>query len=445
MANWLSFPPLLREMHQLREQGVLRLTAQALLVGMGAGAVIGLFRLLYDTASRGTAALLHSGLLHTLPAGLLVFCLLAVMALVSGWIVRAEPLLSGSGIPQVELALRGHLSLRRWFRLLAGKFIGTWICLAGGLAVGREGPSIMMGATAGCGVARLCHADPASPRFIIGGSVAGMTAAFNAPLAGMLFAFEEMRVILSAPLLLFTACAALSAWLVVHVLFGFGLVYPFSKLAPLAPMQHWILLPFGAVIGMLGAAYNAGLVGATLFWDRQRFPGPLTRPLLPFLCAGMLLYWYPDVLAGSGLSLEQMELGAAGMKALLFLLAVKVLFAILSFSSGVSGGLLMPMLGIGGIAGACAGTLAINCGLLAPNQLGTLLTVGMGALFGATVRAPLTGAALVLEMTGAWTSAPAMLLTVFAATFTANRLHAAPVYDSLKIRILNRKRRARRA
>ena len=442
MANRHLFPPLLHEISALREQGVLRLAAQALLVGAGAGAVIGLFRLWYVVTSREIVAFLQGRDLHSLPTGLLVFGGLLLMALISGWIVRKEPLLSGSGIPQVELTLRGHLPLP-WLRLLIGKFIGTWICLTGGLSIGREGPSIQMGAAAGCGVGRLFHADPHAPRFIIGGSVAGMTAAFSAPLAGMLFAFEEMRVILSVPLVLFTACAALASWAMVHLVFGFGLVFPFTCLTPLSWEQHALLIPLGAGIGLLGAAYNGGLMGATLFWDRQRVLGPLTKPLIPFLCAGLLLYGYPQVLVGFGISTESLELGGVAFGALGVLLAVKILFSIISFSSGVSGGLLMPMLGIGGIAGAFAGTFALQHGLLDAHQLGTVLAVSMGALFGATVRAPLTGAALVLEMTGAWTSAPAMILTVFCATFTANRLYSAPIYESLKVRILKKKWRAR--
>ncbi len=444
MANRPLVSPLIHEMQALREQGVLRLTAQALLIGACTGVVIGLFRLWYLITNREIVAFVQGRDLQSLPVGLLIFSVLLVLALVSGWLVRTEPLLSGSGIPQVELTLRGRLSMP-WLRLLIGKFIGTWICLAGGLSVGREGPSIQMGAAAGCGVGQLFNEDPLSPRFPIGGSVAGMTAAFGAPLAGMFFAFEEMHVILSTPLVLFTAGAALSSWFVVDVLFGFGLVFPLTTLTPLSLTQHLFLIPLGIGIGCLGAAYNAGLLGATYFMDRQRMLGSLTKPLIPFLCAGLLLYVYPQVLVGFGIGMEELEQGGSLLETLVLLLGIKILFSIVSFSSGVAGGLLMPMLSIGGITGAVLGTLALAQGWLEPAQLGTLLTLSMGALFGATVRAPLTGAALVLEMTGAWSSAPAMLITVFCATFTASKLRSAPIYDSLKVRILQKQRRARQA
>jgi H+/Cl- antiporter ClcA len=438
-----SLPPLLREMQALRSMGFYSLVAQALIVGAGTGLVIGLFRWLYTHIN---AFIVHSLSLHnlySLPWICGLFATLTLLALISGWIVTKEPLLSGSGIPQVELTVRGHLPLP-WLRLLLGKFVGTLLCLSGGLSVGREGPSIQMGAAVGCGVGSLWFGkESVLPRFLIAGSAAGMTAAFGAPCAGLLFAFEEMKTVLTVPLLLFTACAAGAAFMVIHLLFGFGLVYPFAHLAPLAWQQYPLLLVWAAIVGFIGAGYNGALMGGLFFWDKQKLFSSRTRPLIPFVCSGLLLYTYPQVLVGFGISIESLEHGTMLLGSLLVLLGVKILFSILSFSSGVSGGLLMPMLSIGAMAGACASALALPFGLIQADQLGTVLTLSMGALFAATVRAPLTGGMLVLEMTGAWSTAPAMLVAVYTATFVANHLHSAPIYDSIKVRLLKRTRLAR--
>ena len=438
-----SLPPLLQDMQALGVMGFYSLVAQALIVGAGTGLVIGLFRWLYTHISAFIVSSIQGHDLYSLSFTLGLGLALVLLALISGWIVHKEPLLGGSGIPQVELTLRGHLPLP-WLRLLLGKFVGTLICLSGGLSVGREGPSIQMGAAVGCGVGALWFGkNSVMPRFLIAGSAAGMTAAFGAPCAGLLFAFEEMKTVITVPLLLFTACAAGAAYIVIESLFGFGLVYPFAHLAPLAWQQYPSLLVWAAAIGLLGALYNAGIMGAFLLWDKQKIFSSLSRPLVPFLCSGLLLYAYPQVLVGFGVSVDNLEQGGLALAALGLLLLIKIAFSILSFSSGVSGGLLMPMLSIGAMAGALMGTFALGQGLVQADQLGTLITLSMGALFAATVRAPLTGGVLVLEMTGAWSCAPAMLVAVYTATFVANHLHSAPIYDAIKVRLLKRTRLAR--
>ena len=430
-------------MQNLRNEGVTRLAVQAAFVGGGSGAVIGTFRLLYDTGNaRIVEALRHAP--HTPATAFIVFGSLILLALAVGWLVRKEPLISGSGIPQMELALAGQIPFP-WLRIVVCKFAGTLMSLSGGLSVGREGPSIQMGAAVGCGFGQLFHRISSSrtgsaPRFLIAGSVAGLTAAFGAPVAGMLFAFEQIKVIISVPLILFTSISAVSAYFVANVLFGFGLSFPFANILSLDWIQLWIALPLGVGTGILGAAYNTGLLLVTRLHDRQKIlPAPL-KPLIPFLLAGMLLYVYPQVLIGVGISTSDLAglspNGQLALASLLFLLFVKVIFSILSFASGVPGGLLMPMLAIGSMVGAVSGTLLIHAQLSAAAQLPAFLMLGMACLFAGTVRAPLTGAALVAEMSGAFQCLPEMLLVALIATFTANFLGSPPIYNSLKDRVL---------
>ena len=204
--------------------------------------------------------------------------------------VKKTPLISGSGIPQVELAIRGKIPMP-WARVLVNKFAGTLLSLIGGLSVGREGPSIQMGAAVGCGVGHLWHCNPDQvPRYLIGGSVAGLTAAFGAPMAGILFAFEEVKTIISVPMALFVATAAAAAWVVVNSIFGFGLVFPFADIAGLTLTQSWMVIIIGFGMGLFGALYNIALLSVTRLYDRQRLlPIPM-KPILPFMASGLLLY-----------------------------------------------------------------------------------------------------------------------------------------------------------
>ena len=430
--------------HSTSAKSVLPMLAmRGLATGLCAGCVVGLLRLSHDRAAARVALWLEEWreVWWTVP---IWFGVLVALAVILRRIVREEPLISGSGIPQTELALAGRLSFT-WWRVLLAKFLGSWLALFGGLALGREGPSIQMGAAVGCGFGRifqkLTGEDPGhAPRFLIAGSVAGLAAAFGAPFAGMLFAFEEVKTIVTVPLLLFTGVASFSAWFVITILFGFGLVFPFSSIPSLDWGQMWLPVLFGVGTGLFSARYNTALLRVTEFHDHQKLvPAPL-KPLLPFLLSGVLLYVYPQVLVGLGYSTADLggltPNGPLLLGSVALLLYDKIIYSILRFASGVPGGLLMPMLAIGSMVGAVGGTLLIGNGFSAEPQLPAYLVLGMAGLFSGTVRAPLTGTALVAEMSGAFQSLPEMAIVAFISTVVANGVGSPPVYDSLKRRIL---------
>ena len=249
---------------------------------------------------------------------------------------------------------------------------------------------------------------------------------------------------MTVPLLLFTGVASFSAWFVVTILFGFGLVFPFASIPSLNWGQIWIPALLGVGTGLFSALYNAALIRVTELHDRQKLiPAPL-KPLLPFLLSGVMLYAYPQVLVGIGYSTADLggltPNGPLLLGPVALLLCVKIIFSILSFASGVPGGLLMPMLAIGSMVGAVGGTLLIGNGFSAEPQLPAYLVLGMAGLFSGTVRAPLTGAALLVEMTGSLHNAPAIIVTGYLAALTANCLESPPVYDSLKQRAVDQEK-----
>lgn len=434
-------PASLREAQALGALGAGTLCLQALLTGVAAGAVIGLFRWLYDVIRQASLSWLHLVDGYSPFSWLIIAACLALLAALAYALLRYEPLISGSGIPQVELMAAGQLPPMRWHRVLWTKFVGTLAALTAGLSVGREGPCIQMGACVGAGVGSLWHApDDLRPRFLIGGSVAGLTAAFGAPLAGMFFAFEEMRSRLAVPLLLFTSLAALGAWAALQ-LFGFGLVFPFAAWRNLELKLYWIVLLMGVLAGLLGLLYNMVLIRLTLWQDSLRGLPPWLRAAIPFAVSGLLLWQWPALVGGVGidtLTLASPDLLAGGLTLLLPLLLGKIAYSGISFASGIAGGLLMPMLLTGSLLGACVAAPLLQQGIILPDQVPVLLVLGMGSLFAATVRAPLTGAALVMEMAGCFSAAPAIIPAALLAALLASRLGGIPVYDSLKLRILRR-------
>ena len=238
-----SLAPMLRELNELGQLGLPRFLVQALATGAFSGLIIGLFRIAYTTVSSFLCVFVSAASFSTPLPIILLFCILFCASFLSYCLLLFEPLISGSGIPQVELMLAGKLPLMRWGRVLFAKFLGTLVSLSSGLSLGREGPCIQMGAAAGLGCGFLFRVTEQGGvgRFLVGGACAGMTAAFGAPLAGLLFAFEEMKMVLRLPLFLFCALASFSAFIVVHSCLGLGLVFPFLHTSPLALGQLWLL------------------------------------------------------------------------------------------------------------------------------------------------------------------------------------------------------------
>ena len=168
------------------------LTGEGFLVGLIAGLVVLLYRVLLEFAGKWMNLILQYGRENPVIAGGW-FLLLAVMACIVGKLVKWEPMISGSGIPQVEGEMMGKLT-QRWWRILPAKFLGGFLSLLAGLSLGREGPSIQIGAMAGKAVSKVLDRGKTEEKYLLTcGASAGLAAAFHAPLAGVMFSLEEIH------------------------------------------------------------------------------------------------------------------------------------------------------------------------------------------------------------------------------------------------------------
>ena len=157
------------------------------------------------------------------------FLILMVLAWIVGRLVKWEPMISGSGIPQVEGEVSGRLS-QNWKRVLPAKFAGGFLCMLGGLSLGREGPSIQLGAMAGQGISRALGRGKREEKFLMTcGASAGLSAAFHAPLAGMMFAVEEIHKTFSIPILLPVMTASVTADYIASHILGLDPVFHFQS------------------------------------------------------------------------------------------------------------------------------------------------------------------------------------------------------------------------
>lgn len=414
------------------------LIGEGLLVGGIGGFVVVLYRMALDVAGDWLDEILaYAGQTPWRMAGW--FLVLGALAWLVSRLVSWEPLISGSGIPQLEGEMAGKLE-QKWYRVLPAKFLGGFLCLLGGLALGREGPSIQLGAMAGKGISRGLDRGKTEEKFLLTcGAGAGLSAAFHAPLAGVMFSLEEVHKNFSVSALLSVMTASLTADFLATAVLGTDSIFQFTITRELPVHFYWMVLGLGVVLGVLGAFYNWFTLKVQSLYDRATFLNSTGRILVPFFCAGVLGFTAPELL-GSGhdliekLTSVDMLLGTA-----VFLLVGRFLFSAVSFGSGAPGGIFFPLLVLGGYMGGIFAMAGIRLWGLDPVFLNNFVLLAMAGYFAAVVRAPLTGIILIFEMTGTLTQMLSLSVVSIVAYVTATLLGSRPIYESLLDRLLLRR------
>lgn len=359
-----------------------------------------------------------------------------------GWLVlRFSPDSPGSGIPHLKGVLL-HVRSMRWKSLLPVKFLGGAVGIGAGLSLGREGPTVQMGAAIGQAVADLLRVPSrAVPQLLSCGAGAGLAAAFNAPLAGFLFVIEELHRELSARTFAGALVAALAADIVARALGGdlpsFAIRgYP---AVPLAALPAAVLI--GVVGGGLGVLFNRSLLRSAASTLNLRSIPRWVQPGIACAICGLVAWWLPEAVGGGHTTAERLLSGqlAWGAGLLLLLLIAKFALTMISYASGAPGGIFAPMLLLGAVAGAVIGKgLAHLFPALQPHTTAFAI-LGMAALFTGSVRAPLTGIVLIIEMTGNYQQLLALGVACLIADLTAGALRDTPIYESLLEADLHRK------
>ena len=414
------------------------LIGEGLLVGGIGGFVVVLYRMALDVAGDWLDGILaYAGQTPWRMAGW--FLVLGALAWLVSRLVSWEPLISGSGIPQLEGEMAGKLE-QKWYRVLPAKFLGGFLCLLGGLALGREGPSIQLGAMAGKGISRGLDRGKTEEKFLLTcGAGAGLSAAFHAPLAGVMFSLEEVHKNFSVSALLSVMTASLTADFLATAVLGTDSIFQFTITRELPVHFYWMVLGLGVILGVLGAFYNWFTLKVQSLYDRATFLNSTGKILIPFFCAGVLGFTAPELL-GSGhdliekLTSVDMLLGTA-----VFLLVGRFLFSAVSFGSGAPGGIFFPLLVLGGYMGGIFAMAGIRLWGLDPVFLNNFVLLAMAGYFAAVVRAPLTGIILIFEMTGTLTQMLSLSVVSIVAYVTATLLGSRPIYESLLDRLLLRR------
>ena len=422
---------------------------RAAIVGFLAGSLAVAFQLVLREAEGLRDQVLEYGKsLHSFGLPLFIlYC--STLGAIAGWLtVRFSPEATGSGIPHTKAVLL-HLRALPWRRVLPVKFIGGVLAIGAGFSLGREGPTVQLGAAIGAAVGSMLKVPRRAMAHLIScGAGAGLSAAFNAPLAGFIFVIEELRRELS-PLTYGTALiAAVSADIVARALVGSSPSFEIRNF-PSLPLSS---LPFVVVIGLV-CGFAGVLFCRLLIFSLEQVPK--LRDRLPrWGRAGLIgavvaiIGWHLPEMLGPGHHTVEGLLKAEfknldpGILFLLSLFAVKFLLTILCFCSGLPGGIFAPLLAHGAFLGMAVGILSHRIAPDFAGEPGVMGIVGMAAYFSAIVRAPLTAVVLIVEMTANYDLLFMLLTASMISYLVAEWVGEKPVYLSLME--LNLKRRGPR-
>ncbi len=417
--------------------GALLICCTAIVAGVVIGFVGGAFRWCLEMADHLRIDLVEWARLLPGPGWLVPVAAAATGATLAALIVQKMPVAAGSGIQHVEAVFRGE-ARPPLLRLLAAKFVGGVLGIGSGLVLGREGPTVHMGAAIGAEAARRVRLPDSEIRMMqtaLGG--AGLAVAFNAPLGGSLFTLEEVTRSFRVKTVLATIFAAVTAVACSRFVLGNHPDFFVERIH--APALSWLPLfvAFGLLTGVLGAVYNVLVLWFHDQVGRVRRIPKVAKATIIGAIIGLAMFVYP-LAVGGGDTLTQLILGGHRivLPVVVGYLLVRFVAGPLSYSTGVPGGLFAPLLAVG----ALWGLLFVGVfNTVWPENETTLAIpmalVGMAAFFGATVRAPVTGIVLVIEMTATTSVAVPMMAATAAAVLAANAVGSSPIYDSLRERM----------
>jgi H+/Cl- antiporter ClcA len=365
---------------------------------------------------------------------------LAAVGLFLGWAAKSRPMIKGSGIPQVKGALTREMTMS-WIPELPMKFITGILGIGAGLSLGREGPSIQIGAYVGQGVLSVARRPHHERKILItSASAAGLAAAFNAPLAGVLFVLEELQCSFSALSITCAMGASMAADFVAGTFFGLHPAFDFKSVTVLPLRAVPLVIILGVLCGLSSGLFKLALYLFQDIYERLKIP-QIIRPVFPLLLSVPVGFFLFDISGGGHGLIESLARDHRSLGIVLFLFAAKILFSAVSYGSGTSGGIFLPLLATGALVGNALGLVLASLGYVTEDQILNFIVLGMAAFFTGVVQAPVTGMILILEMSGNFNHLGSLVLVCLTAFVTTQIVHSRPVYTVLMQRMLKQKMR----
>jgi CIC family chloride channel protein len=346
---------------------------------------------------------------------------------------RYFPDARGSGVPQTKAALYARGG-RITIRTVIGKFFCTSATLASGIPLGREGPSVQVGAGIASVIGRRLGLRPEKVKALLPvGAAAAIAAAFNTPLAAVLFALEEIVGDLHAPVLGSVVLASATSWMVLRLLLGNHPLFKVPEYQLVNPLEFGIYAILGVAGGLVSVSFTKLLLGMRARF--LRFPNKTVwfQPVAGGILVGLIGLFVPQVLGvGYGYVGDVLN-GRMALNLMVLLLVLKLITVTTSYASGNAGGIFGPALFIGAMLGGTVGTAAHHFLPAYTATAGAYALVGMGAVFAGIVRAPMTSVLMIFEMTQDYAVIVPLMIANLVSLFIASRLQPEPIYEALAV------------
>lgn len=423
-----------RREYEFSLSSILSFVWRGIVVGCAAGIVVSLFRLLI--AKIFAQVVKYYQLSHENLSLLGLILLVSVIVVIAiGFLVKSDPDIKGSGIPHVEGELKGLLH-PDWWSVLWKKFLGGTLAISMGFMLGREGPSIQLGAMAGKGVAKTLKAQRMEQRVLIAsGAAAGLSAAFNAPIAGLLFVVEEIYHQFSRLVWISALVASLVANFISLNIFGLTPVLDMPGELVILPLKdYWLLLILGAFLGAMGYLYEKVTLNAGVVYDFLGKVCHIPNYFYGIFAAVLIIpvgYFFPQLLGGGNGLITSLTTSHLTLAVVFLYFVIRFIWSALSYASGLPGGIFLPILTLGALLGFGFGLGINQLGFISTAALINFLVLGMAGYFGAISKAPLTAMILVTEMVGDFRQLMTIAVVTLVAYIVMDLLKGEPIYEAM--------------
>ena len=392
------------------------------------GVLAGLGAVLFTIAIKGVTHLFFG----ISPSSMRMVLVPTLVSLLTGYLlVKYFPEVRGSGVPQTEAAFhleRGFIPLRVPF----GKFLTGVLCIGSGHSMGREGPSVQIGAGIASALGRWFHLSPARVQSLVPvGAAAALAAAFNTPVAAVLFALEEIIGDMNASLIGSTVVASVTSVVVERSILGNQPIFRVPAYHLVNPAELLAYVFLGIAGGIVSLAFCKGLLHTRAFFLRLPARTRMLQPAIGGLIVGVILVFFPQVLGVGYEYVDQALNGGLLLKTMFLLCLVKLIATIISYASGNAGGIFAPSLYLGAMAGGAVGILVHRFAPFPTGDPGAYALVGMGTLFAGIIRAPMTSVFMIFELTQDYQILVPLMIANMLAFMISKRYQEKPVYHAL--------------
>lgn len=409
----------------------------SILVGVLTGIAVSIYRYGLVIAGKIREHYFEGSMLEQPKKFFIIWLVFIGIGIIVGFLSRKFPVTGGSGIPQVKALILKKLDYTSWWRELAAKFIGGLLGIGAGLSLGREGPSVQMGSYVGYGVTKIFKRDYTENKYLVtAGASAGLSGAFGAPLAGVIFSMEELHRFFSSKLIICTFLGSIFSNFMTRRIFGsntsfdIAIKYPVSENPYFPYFQFALFIIFGIVLAIFGKLFTVMLTKSQDIFKKTKL-NYYIKVSFVMTVSFFVCFVLPDIAGGGHGLVEELPHVKQTIIFLFILFLAKLAFTTISYATGFQGGIFLPMLVLGAILGKIYALILIDIFHFSNDFVIHYMILGMAGYFVAVVRAPITGVILILEMTGSFDHLLAIATVSIVAYYVTEVLGLEPIYEIL--------------